>query len=74
MSEVQVGRRGIEAGFDTQRSAGQQPLSEFRFDEQLVAAVPDNLKLLVYRCHAAPPVGFLFHDVINWFCPRAYFC
>jgi hypothetical protein len=44
MTEVEIGRGGIETGFDAQRSPRFKFLDQLGFDKKLVAAAPDDFK------------------------------
>jgi hypothetical protein len=45
MSEVQVGRGGVKAGFDSERPAGFQFLDKFCLDQQFIGTTPYQRKL-----------------------------
>jgi len=58
--DVQVGRRRIEARFDAQWAAGFQPVDQFGFDQEFVAAALDDFELLGQRCHGGLVVNIRF--------------
>src|SRR5690606_7094585 len=57
VAEMQVGRRGIEAGLDPQRAPGAQLLAQLGLDQQLVRAAPDDLDLSFDGFHAVMTGG-----------------
>ena len=51
VSQVQVGRRGIEAGLDPQRPAAGQPLAQFVLEQDFLRAAANACQLLVDLAH-----------------------